>query len=373
MQVLIDCGRASQDRAGFGEVARQYAAALMRRGDADVQPLFVTSPKFKSFAQTAQEIDVPHIAGKFSLRSKILRLFDKEICPHVYHGNGHSVRHALYSLHLDIPAHDKKPFVLTIHDVHYIVDKRKLKHRRRKARRFKNSIARADALCFISNYAWKNTAEHFNISGKETHIIYNGTEKPANPRRPQWFRDEMRPFLLGISAIVEHKRFHLLPPMMRHLPGMSLIIAGRQLAGMPMLADAIRAAGVSERIVTPGLISDEEKAYLLQECAGFAHPSKHEGFGMPVVEALHFGKPVFCFPISALTEVGGDHAFYWDGESPAEMAELVRQYAEVGQSDTVTASIPPEIAQARAAWAAEFTWDKNASAYVELYKQLAGR
>ena len=371
MQVLIDCGRIRNDRVGLGEVAKQYAAALARSGQ-DMDFLFLTHPKFKAFAQLAREIGVVHVRGKFSLRNKIIRLFDKEVFPYVYNGKSHDVRHALYGKHLDIPARDKKPFILTLHDMHFV--NANPKGAPQVIRRLQKSVARADVVCFISKYAREIVAEYINLSGKETRIVYNGTEKPRNPRRPQWFKDEMRPFLLGISEVALHKQYHLVPPMLKHLPEMSLIVAGKQKTGMSALSESIRQNDMGERVVTPGLINDEEKAFLLQECAGFVHPSSREGFGMPVVEALHYGKPVFCFPVTALTEVGGKCAFYWESETPAEMAELVAQCVETALLRALTASPPSsEILQARAAWAAEFAWDKNVSAYVELYKQLAGR
>ena len=82
---------------------------------------------------------------------------------------------------------------------------------------------------------------------------------------------------------------------------------------------------------------------------------------MPVIEAFHFGKPVFCFANTALPEVGGEHAHYWQNQEAKKMAELVREKIASPDSDTIAA---------RQKWALSFSWDKNAAAYIDIYRRL---
>ena len=130
-----------------------------------------------------------------------------------------------------------------------------------------------------------------------------------------------------------------------------------------LLEDAINREKMQERIFVSGKISDGEKAWLLQECKGFVFPSLKEGFGMPIIEALHFGKPVFCFDNTALPEVGGEVAFYWKNSEPKEMADLILA--------NISETANSEIVNERQQWAAGFSWDKNAAAYMDIYRKLA--
>ncbi len=363
MKVLIDNGRIRSIATGLGQVSVQFAAALMRTRDSQIVFQFLTHPAFADFASFAAETGATHIKGKFSPWNKLRRIWNKDVFAYTYDGGDHSVRHALHRQHLDVPARDKTPFIFTVHDMHILGGGKR--SRARNLRRMKTSVSRADIVVFISQYARDITAEHIDISGKETAIIYNGVDKPENPEHPKWFKDEMRPFLFSVAQIAAHKNYHILPPMMRHLPGMNLILAGKHKKdGIPLLRDSIAREKTDERVFAPGVVSEGEKAFLLRECAGFVFPSLKEGFGMPVVEAMHFGKPVFCFRNTALPEVGGEHAFYWQSENPKEMADLIRE--NVPDSDA-------EIVAARQEWAQQFSWNKNAAAYIDIYRRLGAR
>ena len=370
MRVLIDNGRIRSGATGLGQVSLQFAAALCRAQsaadnsacspDSPINFQFLTHPAFAEFAAAAAQTGATHLKGKFSPWNKLRRIFNKDIFAYRYDGDEHNVRHALHRQHMEIPAHDKTPFVFTVHDMHILQGGKRSKVRN--LRRMRDSVSRADFIAFISRYSRDITAQNIDISGKEIAIIYNGVDKPQNPERPPWFRDEMRPFLFSVAQIAAHKNYHILPPMMRHLPGTNLVIAGKHKAdGIAKLKDSIARENMRERVLTPGVVSDSEKAFLLRECAGFVFPSLKEGFGMPVIEAFHFGKPVFCFANTALPEVGGEHAHYWQNEEAKKMAELVREKIAPPDSDTIAA---------RQKWAQNFSWDKNAAAYIDIYRRL---
>ncbi len=210
MLILIDNGRMRSDKSGLGQVAVQFTRALIRANPTDLLFQFLTHPAFANFASVAAEIGAEHIKGQFSLLSKLRRIVNKDIFPYYYHGKEHAVRHAVHRQHLTIPALDKNPFVLTLHDMYFLQgNKRSID---RAMRRIKNSINRADVVAFISKHAYDLTAEYFDFSGKQTAIIYNGTDKPTNPIRPAWFKDEMRPFLFSVAQIAKSKNYHIMPP-----------------------------------------------------------------------------------------------------------------------------------------------------------------
>jgi hypothetical protein len=59
---------------------------------------------------------------------------------------------------------------------------------------------------------------------------------------------------------------------------------------------------------------------LFQGCLALIFPSLFEGFGIPVLEAMHFGKPVLCSEVTSLPEVGGDAVLYFD---PRQLEEMI--------------------------------------------------
>ena len=366
--ILVDCGHIRNAYSGLGQVAIQYARALINasqsnnssQSDEGVRPLFLAHPRFDEFHRFVNQNNGHLCTPKFSLFGTIMRTLNKEWTRYAYSQQTHVLRHALHRNFYHIPNHDKKPFVLTIHDMHLLNDKPKRK--KHAILRLQKSVLRAKAIGFISQYARQIAAQYVDFGDAQQHIIYNGVNKPKNPKRPSWFEDNMRPFLLSVAQIAPHKNYHILPAALNHIPDLRLIIAGRKKKFYaPKIEEAANRENVAARVLMPGAVDEAEKTWLLQHCDGFVFPSLREGFGMPVVEALHFGKPVFCFHNTALPEACGQHAFYWKNEEPKEMADLIRD--NISSNESVIA--------ARQQWAAGFSWDKNANAYLDIYRQLS--
>ena len=366
--ILIDCGHIRNAYSGLGQVALQYARALIHasqsrntsRQSDTFRPLFLSHPRFATFHQFVRGHNGHVCIPKFSLLGAIMRIQNKEWTRYAYRQQGHVLRHALHRNFYRIPDYDNKPFVLTIHDMHLLHDKPK--RQKHAVLRLQKSIQRAQAIGFISQYARRVASEHVDFGDVPQHIIYNGVNKPENPRRPPWFDDNMRPFLFSVAQIAPSKNYHILPAMLNHIPDIHLIVAGRKKKYYaPQIQEAARREKVADRLLMPGAVDEGEKAWLLEHCDGFVFPSLREGFGMPVVEALHFGKPVFCFANTALPEAGGECAFYWQNQEPKEMADLIRDNVSFNESASA----------ARQQWAAQFSWDKNAEAYLDIYRQLA--
>jgi glycosyltransferase involved in cell wall biosynthesis len=99
----------------------------------------------------------------------------------------------------------------------------------------------------------------------------------------------------------------------------------------------------------PGYVSDEDQAALLSHSSALLFPSRYEGFGIPVLEAMAAGAPVICSRNAALPEVAGDAALYLDGESVDEMLEAVRHVEDYSNGRATM------IAAGRRR-AAEYTW-----------------
>lgn len=362
--VLVDCGQIRNLSSGLGQVACQYARALNNAAKGEFAPRFLTHPRFSEFGGHSGGAE--WVSARLSLVGAIMRAFDKTRQRFVYRGKDHAVRHAIHPDCFHIRNDDRAPFVLTIHDVRMLSGG---KRRKRWLKRLQQLANRASIVGFVSEYAMRTAAEHINFGDAEKRVINNGVNKPPQPCKPEWFSQTCgdRPFLFSVSLITESKNYAAMPPVMRRLPGMNLILAGRTTKHYPaLIKQAARREGVDDRVFMPGEVSENEKAWLLQHCAGFVFPSLYEGFGMPVVEALHFGKPVFCFANTSLPEVGGGHVFYWRDDSPAAMAELIQQTLSAEKKES-------EKTRARKQWAASFSWQKNAAAYLEIYRRLANQ
>lgn len=216
------------------------------------------------------------------------------------------------------------------------------------------ALDRAAAVTFVSRWT-AGEAASLRLPPL-TRVIPNGPGlDPEGPESRPAFLPE-GPFLFSLGEFRPRKNFHLLPPMLEHLPGLRLVIAGRR--GLYRAFDA--QVPPSERVLVPGPVTEAEKLWLYRRCEAFLFPSRAEGFGLPVLEALLLGRPVVASRLSSLPEVGGDLAHYWDSlDDPAAMAAVVRRALEH----------PPDPTRA-AAWTAGFTWAAAARAYAGLYREV---
>jgi glycosyltransferase involved in cell wall biosynthesis len=80
---------------------------------------------------------------------------------------------------------------------------------------------------------------------------------------------------------------------------------------------------VAARVVFPGFVPEAELAQWLLQARALVFPSLHEGFGLPVAEAMAFGVPVACSRATALPEVAGEAALLFDPEDPRDMAKAL--------------------------------------------------
>lgn len=174
-----------------------------------------------------------------------------------------------------------------------------------------------------------------------------------------------RPVVLSVAAMLAHKNLpRLLAAVARveQEPAPALVLVGHDGLARAELEAQARALGIADRVRFTGWVTDAELEGLYGLAAGFAYPSLHEGFGMPVLEAMRRGVPVACSNATSLPEVAGSAALLFDPTSEAAIAEaLARLLAE------------PELREALGRrgrqQAAGFPWERTADAAWASYER----
>ena len=154
--------------------------------------------------------------------------------------------------------------------------------------------------------------------------------------------------------------------MLVNLPEYDLVLSGKNETeyGKTKLAETISKLKLENRVHITGKVSDTDKQYYLKNCTAFVFPSLREGFGIPPIEAMRFGKPVFMSNNTSLPEIGGNHAFYWDNYNPDDMAKVVKEGLQKFNTNNV------ELSKAYETHAKSFDWKKAASEYLEVYRTV---
>lgn len=120
------------------------------------------------------------------------------------------------------------------------------------------------------------------------------------------------------------------------------------------LAPVVHRLGLGQNVRLEGWLAQDEVDRLYQRATALVFPTRFEGFGLPVLEAMAAGCPVLCSDLPVLREVGGDAAAYADTTSPQRLAEALTALL----ADPVRRA---ELSQAGTARAAEFSWTAAAS------------
>jgi glycosyltransferase involved in cell wall biosynthesis len=102
-----------------------------------------------------------------------------------------------------------------------------------------------------------------------------------------------------------------------------LILTGWEFDLMSRIAPLLRTLKLRDRVVHLGYVTRADVVGILGGARAMIFPSLFEGFGLPVVEAMHLGVPVACGNLCSLPEVGGAAVQFFDPKSPPDIAEAI--------------------------------------------------
>lgn len=257
------------------------------------------------------------------------------------------------------------PRVLTVHDLNFLVEKSPAKARRY-LRRVQREVDGAAALTAISAYTKRQMEAHLELRGREVTVIHNGV--PAPPPGPYAWPSTVpagRPYFLSLGLVSARKAQAALLPLLEAFPEHALVCAGPT---RERYAEALRQAAARTapartapaRLLLPGGVSEAEKQRLYAHATALVFASRAEGFGLPVAEVLHHGRPVVLASGGALEEVAGPLGDYFDPEDAGSLLAAAR----------AALARPSDFAEAARRRARALDWATAARAYLRVYADV---
>jgi glycosyltransferase involved in cell wall biosynthesis len=168
------------------------------------------------------------------------------------------------------------------------------------------------------------------------------------------------PYVLFVGTVEPRKGLPTLLEALRRCPPGTvprLVVAGP--AGWGAELDT---EGIGTEVVRTGFLTDERLRGLVAGAAALALPSRYEGFGLPVLEALAAGTPVLASDLPVLREVGGDHARYL----PVDDVDAWAAAVDAAVADRAAHDPAPGTA-----WARRWTWGACAASTAAAYRLAA--
>ncbi len=220
---------------------------------------------------------------------------------------------------------------------------------------------KAERLICVSQATADDAMKFLGVPASRLHVVHLGSRfgehspetRPELPLPAEYF--------LFVSAIEPGKNLRLLNDTYR-------LAASRGIFLPPLLIVGERVEGVAHEGTAPadwtyvGRCSDEHLVYLYRRSLALLAPTRYEGFGLPILEAMALGTAVICSRLSSLPEVGGEVPLYADQTPEAYLREMRRLLED------------PEIRRERVAagllQASHFSWERCAEQTLEVYRSL---
>lgn len=225
--------------------------------------------------------------------------------------------------------------VVTVHDIIY----RRLPHCYNLPDRilydfkYGRSCRNAERIIAISERTKLDIMEFYGVPEDKIDVIYQGCDdifrRPVEPTDVARVRREMalpEHFILQVGTIESRKNLELTVRALSALPKkIHLVAVGRDRKGYAQkVRDIARKTGVADRLMILDRVGFRDLPVLYSAAMAAAYPSRYEGFGLPVVEAMAAGCPVAAATGSCLEEAGGNAAIYVDPDDPKALAEALR-------------------------------------------------
>lgn len=347
-KILFDCERLKYPNTGLYTFCKELGDALLKYAPENLE----ITPYLPLGSQGIFGETTPYLIQK-----SWHKLFVPE-------SNQFTVWHASNQVSRYYPSSANTKILLTIHDLNFLIEKKDSPLKIKKIlRQIQKRIDRASIIVCISNFVAKQVEDNFNLDKKATHVIYNGCTISDYPdfKSPAYL--PQKPFLFTIGTVLPKKNFHVLPALLQQ-NDYELIIAGNLSSSeyVTTINKQAEKLGVSNRVKILGAVSAEERSWYYRHSLAFVFPSIAEGFGLPVIEAMHYGKPTFLSNHTSLPEIGGDAAYYFENFEPAHMQAILKK----GLEDFMTTGMKQKTEER----AGQFTWEATAHAYLNLYKTL---
>jgi alpha-1,3-rhamnosyl/mannosyltransferase len=248
------------------------------------------------------------------------------------------------------------------------------------AQTFRHSLPQAAHIIAISQFTRQELLRFYTMPEDRISVIPQGVDCTRFRPEPQADDNAQlerlgieKPYLLSVATIEPRKNLvtlieayararQILRAAHQRLP--RLVIVGLHGWGLQALKERLYEARLdSGEVHLTGYVPDAALPALYRHAFGLVFPSLYEGFGMPVLEAMASGCPTAVANTSALPEVGGEAAAYFNPRDSDALARLLARFL----GDPL---LRQNLREAGFARAAQFSWQATARATLDVYRHV---
>lgn len=385
MRIAIDCrpivSPSKGEMAGIGHYARFLVRHLLKIDEENEYTLF-----FDERTSRGQIGEILGSARNAEAKRLPLSRF-KRFLPYAY--SHRYVSSAIARAEADVyhgttgslPMAYRGRSVITVHDLAIYAHPEWFPGGQFFSRRFvvPASVRNATKVIAVSHFTKREIQRVFAVTADKIAVVHEGVEPPPPDAWETPAPKELRkPYILYLGTVEPRKNVEGLvrayASMSERFPKLvgatELVIAGgrgwKSEQAFAAIAEANRKLAHSgPRVRVLGYVPDEEKHALMAHATMFVFPSWHEGFGLPVLEAMNLGVPVITSNVTALPEIAGRGAALL--VDPGREAELTLAMKHLLEDDLKRS----ELGRRGLERSVEYRWDKTAGETLEVYEEAA--
>lgn len=376
MNIGFDGKRAAQNRTGLGNYSRFVVRILSEQMPEDNYHLYVPNPRKTPYLKEIPTLDRLHLhfaRGLWRLCRSAWRSLG--ICQDlrrdhidIYHG-----------LSNELPLNIRQAgclSVVTIHDLIFLrcpqyyhwIDRKIYDYK------FRRACQDADRVIAVSEFTKRDIMDFYHIPEQKIDVVYQGCDKafarPVSEQRLDGVRQkyDLPPrYVLYVGSIEERKNVGLLIQALQICKEQGrpfhLVMVGRSTAYCERQKACVAQLGLEDFCHFFHQVPFDDLPPLYRLAAAFVYPSRIEGFGIPLLEAITSGTPAIGCTGSCLEEAGGPGSIYVDPDNAEAMAQVVSRV--LTDEDLRRRMIADGKEYARG-----FTDERLSEALMEVYKKL---
>jgi len=251
-------------------------------------------------------------------------------------------------------------FVFAMHDLAHLLLPEIGAVKRFVARQWiQRSLFRARRIFVGSEYSAKEVTSVWPNVAEKVMVVPHGVDRAffgvAGPL-PREISDRLHgdPFMLSVGIRKERKNLRMGVEVLNRTPGLRWVVVGDSFPEWEKVEALAASAGVVDRMIVLDRQSDETVRALHGASAFLLFPSRYEGFGLPIIEALASGTPVIASRATSTGEVLGDAGWLCDPDDTAAFSRAAQEILALGPKRA-------QVAERGRARAREFTWARAAN------------
>ena len=329
LRIGFDAKRLFANNTGLGNYSRTLVADLFEQFPDNEYVLFtpkiINNSRTKKFLTGDYEICSPRYVPRSLWRSALITRDINKSDIDVFHGLSHELPFGIHKTNTSS--------VVSIHDLIYKFHPADFPWIDRKVYdyKFRYACHHAEKIIAISFSTKADIMMHYGVPEEKIEVLYQTCSDIFKHDVPESLVEDTlkhyslpQNFLLYVGTINEWKNL-LAAVKAIHLLGDSLkiplLVVGQGKASKQKVVEYIEKHKLQSKVIFAPYISSDHLPALYQRARIFIFPSRYEGFGIPVIEALSRKTPVITTRMSSLPEAAGQGAHYIDPDDPSTIAE----------------------------------------------------